>query len=163
MMEATKNQIVKIHIAKQQLDLTESDYRNILQSFGVSSSKELSSESAGKLLDKFIQAGWKPKSNIPKDKDLSNWGKNKYNHLDKRSREYARPNQLRKIEALWREISYSKSDQGLNKIIKRIIGVDHIEWLKIEDVNKVIKGLNEIRKAGEKKNEKDTIVKVKQN
>mgnify|MGYP001432794624 CR=1 FL=1 len=133
-MKISLQQIRLIHTAKTKLGLSEDSYREMLSSFCVSSSKDLTADDAKKLMKTFEGLGFKPVLKEPK-----------YNKLGKRD-ERATPKQLRKIEAMWKNSSRvrDKSDEALRRFIKRIAGVDRLEWLLINSVQKVIKAIENL-------------------
>lgn len=148
MQMIVKAQTQKIHIAVKQLGIEREDYEKMLfDGYRKTSSKFLTYEEAEDLLDTLMKAGFKPtQTNPPKGKKENQWGKS--NHEELRGRRisdagpYAAPQQLRLIEARWQEVSGNTPEKGLNKFIKRIAKVDHINWLLEEDVKKVIKALD---------------------
>ncbi|MBL1212445.1 MAG: regulatory protein GemA [Ignavibacteriae bacterium] len=138
-MSITRIQIVKIHIAKKELGLSSDEYKSMLESFNASSSKELSYKEAEQLLKKLMQLGW-----IPKKTAKSNIGSKRFSTIKRNSLMHATAKQLRMIEGMWMEVSREKTTESLNKFIKRIVGVDHIEWLRRHDVPKIVKALQSI-------------------
>lgn len=153
-MNIIKTQIQKIHIAKTELKMSEDEYRSVLSSFGVETSKDLSYQDADKLLEKFQQLGWKPKPKNPvKGKDKSTWGKNNFSNLSKRPGKFATPEQLRMIEAYWKEVTGNDSRKSLNKFLKRITGIDNIEWLTRDKIRKIKKALEVINENNKNKKE----------
>lgn len=144
--EISRTQITKIHIAKQQLKLTDQQYRDTLSGFinafgqPCSSCKELNSDQADVLLNIFIKMGWKQKQN----------GKvKKYEEFAGRSGKFASPAQMRKIEALWMSNAREKTIEAMNHFIKRITGKDHISFLTQFDAHKVIKAVEQLNRSGE--------------
>jgi len=115
----SKTQIQKVHIAKKQLNLSDKTYREMLSGYGVVSSKDLTFDQAADLLSKLEVAGWKPTgANPPEGVDKSKWGKNKYEDLRGRGEEFAAPQQLRMIEAKWKDVTGKNPENGLNKFLK---------------------------------------------
>lgn len=138
-------QIKLIHIAKQQLGLSDQQYRDTLSGFisatgqPCSSCKELNSDQAEVLLTLFKKIGWKEKRN----------GKvKKYEEFNGRPGKFASPAQMRKIEALWMNYSREKTIESMNHFIKRIVGKDHISFLTNYDVHKVIKAIENLSPFG---------------
>ena len=133
-MQINIAQIKLIHTAKNSLKLTDENYREILSSFGVSSSKDLTQEDAKKVIKIFEKLGFKPLVNEPKHAKLND------------REDMASPKQLRKIEAMWKNSGRvkEKTDEALRKFIKRIAGVDHISWLTNDKVRKVIKAIENL-------------------
>jgi phage gp16-like protein len=57
--------------------------------------------------------------------------------------------QLEYIKGMWKKCARNKSDEALNKMIKRIAGVGHIRFLDITGAQKVILALRDMmNKAG---------------
>jgi hypothetical protein len=187
-MRATKEQIIKIHILKTQLALSDDEYYSALESYGVSSSKELTKVQAKDLINKLqrladgnvntpnpsergdvntpypSERGERNSIGQPlkyEEKEIvtlrqaqcDNIGQPlKYEELgirydETRKEYYATPKQLRLIEALWRSHPnvIDRSEKAMIKYIKRITGVDKMEWLIMSDVRKIIKAINEIK------------------
>jgi len=141
--KATKNQCARIHILRQELRLSEDDYRAALASFGVESSKELSFHDAELLIQRFEQA---LPTNHPQRYST------KYEHLGIRfhrvlRRHYATPKQLRMLEAMWMSSPQvtTKTVEALEHFAKRITGKEKLEWLLIDDVQKVKKAIESLR------------------
>lgn len=140
---ATKKQCARIHILKQALYLSDDDYRAALASFGVESSKDLTFHNAELLIHRFEQA---LPSNHPQRSST------KYENLGIRynwalRRHYATPKQLRMLEALWMSSPNvrQKTTQALEHFAKRITGKEKLEWLLIDDVQKVKKAIEALR------------------
>ncbi|MEJ5351934.1 MAG: regulatory protein GemA [Melioribacteraceae bacterium] len=148
-MEITKGQINKLHILKQQLKMTEEEYRTALESYGVNTSKQLSYEQAADLIRKLIKL-------LPKElrENFERRGKDKkqkYDELgirwnEKLREHYATPKQLRMLEAMWMTSDrvQNKTEEALRKFIKRITGKERMEWLLISDIRKIIKAINSL-------------------
>ena len=153
--KATKEQIIKIHILKTQLALSDDEYYSALESYGVSSSKELTKVQAKDLISKLQRlADANVNTPYPSERgERNSIGQPlKYEELgirydETRKEYYATPKQLRLIEALWRSHPniIDRSDKAMIKYIKRITGVDKMEWLMMSDVKKIIKAINEIK------------------
>jgi hypothetical protein len=165
-MRATKEQIIKIHILKTQLALSDDEYYSALESYGVNSSKELTKVQAKDLISK-LQRLADANMNTPNPSmrgdvntpypsergERNSIGQPlKYEELgirydETRKEYYATPKQLRLIEALWRSHPnvIDRSDKAMIKYIKRITGVDKMEWLMMSDIKKIIKAINEIK------------------
>jgi hypothetical protein len=65
--------------------------------------------------------------------------------LNKRPPHLATLSQLHKVEVMWHNASNQKDKSSLNKFIKRIAGVDNIEWLLKADVSKIIKAIENLK------------------
>lgn len=127
---ATAKQIKLIHCCKGALRLSDEDYRAILAGYGVSSSKELSTWHAAKLLQdletKAAAAGvWKAGCG-PK-------------RAGTRPTKVDRNAQLQKIEALL-TVGGKPWAYG-DALAKRICKVDHITWVPDGDLYKIITAL----------------------
>ncbi|MBR6126781.1 regulatory protein GemA [bacterium] len=138
---ATTSQIKRIHTLKSILGLEDDLYRDMLFSFGVCTSKDLTFTEAGVLLDiletKAVEKNlWKKQ---PK----------KYEDMD-RGDKMATPPQLRMIKGLWREICYCDNDEyaskSLRKFMKAKFKVDDIRFLTKNKAIKVIQAIKGIQK-----------------
>lgn len=112
----SKGKLAQIHIAKQQLGLSDDEYRAILaRTAGVSSSKDLTDRNVGAVLNEFRRLGFQPKA--PKRAGR------KPNTFNKRE-------QLAKIEAQLADMGLSWEYAGA--IAKRQTGIERIDWLRTE-------------------------------
>lgn len=131
----TKFQIRKIHFLKNLLGIDEETYREMLRSFDVSSSKNLTYTEAKILLE--ILEDNAEKANL--------WVKRGLKYDDPaRAPFMASGAQRRMIEGLWRELSYKDSDifakQSLRKFLKQKFNVEDTSFLTKEKATKVIPG-----------------------
>ncbi|QSV44908.1 regulatory protein GemA [Geobacter benzoatilyticus] len=138
----TRGQISAIHTLKTRLGMDEESYRALLQEFGgVESSKELSWFQADELIDEMKRkAGQKPQ----------------VNHKGKRHRSLegragmATPAQLRKIEAVWAEVSRVEDPEERAKALRSFVGkiaqVSDLRFLDRRGVAKVIAALTAMQK-----------------
>lgn len=137
-----RSQIIKIHIAKQQLGLTDDEYRDILSAFvtykgsAAQSCKDLSEAQAEVLLNRFKSLGWQEKR---KNKVLE------YEELWKRDPKFANPKQLRMIKGLWKSKSREKTDRALNSFIYRIAERSDITMILKTDVQKIVKAIRSLK------------------
>ncbi len=129
-------QIKKIHTLKSLLGIEDDLYRDMLLSFGVTSSKSLTYAEASVLIDileekAVAQNLWKIK---PK----------KYEDLSRNQR-MATQSQLRMIESLWREICYYDTDEfaksSLRKFLLLKFKTDDIMFLTKNKASKVIQAI----------------------
>lgn len=149
---STTKQRQQIGYMRKLLSLDDDTYREVLAQYnGAKSSKDLSVFDANCLLnnlrDKAREIGtFKPK----KSTTLKQY---KYNTLGWRSG-MATPAQLRKIEAMWSDISFitdkKARQKALNTLVKRVTGKDSIMFITHKDVSKVIEALKAMGK--DKKN-----------
>jgi len=138
----TSAQIKKIHTLKSILHLDDDLYVEMLMSFGVQSSKDLTTTEASIFLDI-----------LEKKAVLTNiWEKRnqKYDDLNIRDEDMATPPQLRKIEAMWRDICYIDSPefakQSLRKFLQNKFKIADIKFLTKKKAIKVIRAIFEIKK-----------------
>ena len=109
--------LAKIHIAKKDLGLSDDAYRDVLRNVcGKDSAAKLTDNQATRVLRYFESRGWKPKAQrslpgltLPRD------------------------GQSRKIQALWITMHKAgkvrnSSDKALLAMVKRVTGVDRLEW-----------------------------------
>ena len=141
-----KKRYAKIHSCLDALGWDEQAYRAaLLGTFGVTSKTALDL----KQLDQFIQILRKEmvKQGVLEPTEVKwGWGKEKYESLRGRSGDYAAPQQLRLVEASWREVARNDADEALQEFISGLVDVDHIIWLKKEDVKPVLIALKEMYK-----------------
>ena len=138
-------QIKKIHTLKNLLSIDNDLYIDMLMSFGVQSSKNLTFTEANILLE------------ILEEKAVAQniWVKQpkKYESL-KRNENMASSAQLRMIESLWREIAYINNDKfsksSLRKFLKNKFKIDDIMFLTKTKATKVIQGIMAIKKSAKK-------------
>lgn len=139
---ATTSQIRKIHTLKSLLGLDDDLYREMLMSFGVCTSKDLTFTEATVLLD-ILET---------KAVERSLWKKEpkKYEDMKNRSTKMATPPQLRMIKGLWREVCYCDNDdfasKSLRKFLKAKFKVDDIRFLTKNKAVKVIQAIKGIQK-----------------
>lgn len=137
----TYYQIRKIHILKNILHLDDDTYVDMLMSFGVTTSKNLTFSEAGILIEILEEQAV--------DMSLCQKQAKKYETL-KRSEKMATPAQLRMIEAMWREISYFDTfefaQKSLRAFLKNKFKTDHILFLTRKKANKVIHAIENIQK-----------------
>lgn len=110
----SRGKLAQIHIARQQLGLSDEDYRAILaRTAGVRSAKDLNDNGVSRVLNEFKRLGWQPKP--------SRRAGRKPNTFNKRAA-------LHKIEA-------QLADMGLSwayaeAIARRQTGIEKLEWLR---------------------------------
>lgn len=153
-MEINKKQISKIHLLKNQLHLSDEEYGAALESYGVSSSKDLSYEQAADLIKKLIKLLPKElRENFTQGRNASTGSvaKQKYDELgirwNERLREhYATPKQLRMLEAMWMTSNRveNKNEDAFKKFVKRISGKEKLEWVMMSDVRKIKKAIESL-------------------
>lgn len=138
---ATISQIRKIHTLKNILALDDDLYIEMLMSFGVQSSKDLTYTEAAIFLEVLED----------KAEERNLWKKQpkKYSNLN-RTDKMATQSQLRMIEGLWREICYYDTDtfarKSLRKFLKSKFKVDDIMFLTKAKASKVIQAISGMKK-----------------
>ena len=146
--------IRKIHWIKRQAGMSEEEYRTMLASYGVESSKELSYWRGVELIRK-MESLIQQKVNRLEDGSTqeSNTLSRKYEELgvrwDEVRGEYmATPKQLRMIEAMWmtHPLVDQKNEEALRKFVKKITGADKLEWLYMSDIRKVVNAIKSLKK-----------------
>jgi phage gp16-like protein len=120
--------IAKVHIAKKQLNMTDEDYRVMLQSLtGQDSTKYMTMWELEKVVEHMISLGFKPKKTIG-------------------DRPQAHDRQSKKIRALWMDLGKAGlvrdlSETALSAFVKRQTGVEALQWLSSEQACNVIEAL----------------------
>ncbi len=145
---ADKQQIKIIHILKSKLALTDEEYREHVAQCnqrGVKSSKDMTRAEAQNLL-------WRL-SSMANGKGIkwTNWnggGRKKYDDLGVRD-ERATPLQMRKIEAMWKDVSYMTTDEAretaFRKFMEKRFHVSDIRFVTQAMVRKIIKTLEAMK------------------
>jgi hypothetical protein len=137
---STPKQRQELGYMRKLIGLDEDTYRDILSQYGASSSKDLTGTQIYELINKFRDTAkqmgvFKPKKSF---------NHCKYNNLAGRAK-MASPAQLRKIEAMWMQISRQKTDiekaKALKSFIKRITGKDGISFITSVDARKLINAM----------------------
>lgn len=137
----TNFQIKKIHTLKNLIGMDDDLYREILKSFDVQTSKNLTFTEASIVIENLEERAIA----------LNKWVKQpkKYAGLN-RTNNMASDAQLRMIEGLWRDICYFNSDQfakkSLRKFLKSKFRVDDVMFLTKTKARKVIQGIIAIKK-----------------
>jgi hypothetical protein len=158
----TPKQIKKIHALKNRLGWSDEQYREYLMSEGdgfAMSCKDLSETEADRLIKKMelaaaakgvwkIRGGDSPDSTTPNGVRKSGTVPLKYDELGERPG-MATPKQIRKIEAMWRDVSYYRNqearERALRYFLKHIAGVDRLEFLEARQVSKVLKAIEKMK------------------
>lgn len=144
---ATSSQIRKIHTLKNFIGLDDDLYREMLMTFGVQSSKNLTDTEAGIFIE-VLEA---------KDEKFENWVKRPKKYADLyRDENMATQAQLRYIEGLWKEVAYFDDEdfnkKSLRKFLKSKFKIDDIMFLTKAKATKVIQGIKGMKASLEKKN-----------
>lgn len=150
---STPKQRQLIGYFRKLLCLSDDIYHDILWTWGVDSSKELTVVQAETLLNQLKQQAIGCGKYTPKAKyKTQKW---KYNNYSDRDGEMASPAQLRMIEGLWFEVSYQTNDTdretALNKLCERITGKARLVFITKNEVSKMIKAINSMKLNKEEK------------
>ncbi len=137
----TANQCRKIHAMKSAMGMADEDYRAMLRGmFGGESSTHLSFQAAGQLIEemeaKAVGMGvWTHKGGAVQ----------RFNELADRKGSMATPAQLRKIEAVWEEVSRINDPdlraKALRNFVERTAKVSALRFLDKGRATKVLNGL----------------------
>lgn len=124
----SKKQIKLIHTAIHQLGIDDETYRTMLSAYGVTSSKELTYPQARDLIEQLQELGFDLKERKYREGMIT-------------------PRQMAYIKYLWRENPNvkHKAVASLEAFVKRITGLDRLDWLPREKVQKVIKAIENIQ------------------
>lgn len=145
-MKITNAQIKKIHALKNALKLEDDLYREMLLPFNAASSKDLTDY----LAEIFIYQleSMAVKMGVWENPSL------KYEDLRYREEKMASPQQLRMIEAMWRDVCYFDNDKfakkSLRKFMRNKYKVDDLMFLTKAKATKVIQGIKGIKKQLER-------------
>jgi len=138
---STYAQIKKIHVLKNILHLDDDLYLDMLMSFGVQSSKGLTTTEAGIFLEILEE-----KAVLTTKWEIRN---KKYEELSSRDADMATPAQLRMIEAVWRDVcyidTYEFARQSLRKFIQNKFKIDDIKFLTKKKAVKVIRAITAMK------------------
>ena len=144
---ATSSQIRKIHTLKNFIGLDDDLYREMLMTFGVQSSKNLTDTEA-EIFIEVLEA---------KAEKFEDWVKRPKKYADLyRDENMATQAQLRYIEGLWKEVAYFDDEdfnkKSLRKFLKSKFKIDDIMFLTKAKATKVIQGIKGMKASLEKKN-----------
>lgn len=135
----TSGQITKIHALKNAIGLDDAAYKDMLdERFGVTSSKKLTAKQAA-----FIIGDWEKKAT-----DAGSWkphpGRKRFQEFKGRSQHLATPRQMRMVRAMWDQVARAPKDQrdtALDKLLRRVVKRDSINFLRKTDVAAVVEAL----------------------
>ena len=145
MILSTPKQRQLIGYFRKILKIDDDVYQEILNSFYVKSSKELSYTEAGELINNLKHNAMELNLYNPKLKTNNL----KFENMGARQG-FATPKQLRMIDTLWKQVSNKETNQekekALNIFIERITGKKRLNFLTQKDVSKVIKAIKAMQK-----------------
>ncbi|WP_375591737.1 gp16 family protein [Chitiniphilus eburneus] len=125
---ASRNDLAKIHIARQQLGMDDATYRAMLQNVaGVSSARDLTTTGAARVLQHLERCGWRPTTGHGRRPVVT----------------AARRAQLEKVEALLADagLPWAYLTGGRPSMLRRLAGVDQLEWASHDGLRNVIAAL----------------------
>ncbi len=146
-MMSTPQQRKLIGYFRKLLKMPEDVYKEILWTWHVDSSRELTVNEAETLLCQLkknaIAIG------VYEGKKKYSFQKYRHNSLDGRDGKMATPAQLRKVEAMWFEVSRQPNDiaraEALHGFLKRITGKERLQFLTKTDISKLIKAMETMK------------------
>lgn len=137
MQPSSRQRLIRlIHVAKRDLSLDDDTYRSILQRFGrKESSSDLTVPELEQVLEHLKRSGFKVRSKGKQAKPKA--------VKAKPSRPLAQDAESKKIRALWlflHELGAVKnpSEEALAAYVKRIAGVDALQWISGEQAERLI-------------------------
>jgi len=137
----TSAQIKKIHTLKNILHLDDELYVELLMSFGVQSSKKLTSTEANIFVEILEEKAILTNKWVKRNK--------KFEDLSSRDKAMATPPQLRMIESIWREICYVDTDefakQSLRKFLQNKFKISDLKFLTKNTAVRVIRAILQIK------------------
>lgn len=140
---STPEQRKLIGYFRELLKMPEDVYREILWTWHVESAKELTVDEAEILLHQLKRNAMS--AGVFESKKKYSFQKYRYNNLDGRDAKMATALQLRKIEAMWFEVSRQPDDiaraTALNQFCERITEKERLQFLTKSDVSKLIKAM----------------------
>lgn len=122
-----------IHIAKAQTGMTEDEYRDLLASVGVSSSRDLNAKTFDKVMARFEALGFR-----------STGRKRKVKNLPKNKKQL-----MQKLEAIILDMGLSW--EYVDAIAKKRFNVDAANWLEGEALYKLVQMMAVYQKRQEKR------------
>ena len=141
--QINKKQIKLIKTLQGKLKMPDDEYRLMLSEYWVNSCTRLSFSDAQAIIEKLeaqaVEKGvWTPYASRPL----------KYDNLGKR-RGMASPKQLRKVEVMWKNVSFThdphKRELALRRFILRIAAVDDLTFLTSQGASKVITAIQNMK------------------
>lgn len=141
----TPNQIKKIHTLKGALQLDDETYRAILGGYGVKTSTKLSISKADDLIGDLTK----------KASAAGVWENRKPAAKAKAARKLADDDQSRMIRGIWIELHQlgavrDPSETALASYVRRMTGVQALQWLDVKQAQTVIEALKKWRKRVQK-------------
>ncbi|KVO25383.1 hypothetical protein WJ74_30215 [Burkholderia ubonensis] len=130
---AARQRLIRlIHVAKRDLAMADDSYRGVLRQIGKKeSAADLTIPELEKVLEHLKRCGFKVRSN-------------------KQSRGRADDDQSKMIRGLWIELAergvvQNRSEEALAAFVKRMTGIDALDWLSSAQASRVIEHLKKWR------------------
>lgn len=121
-----RRQLAVVHLAKKQVGMTDDEYRDLLGSVGVESSKDLDKKGFSVVMKHFEQIGFKSKSKFRPGNTMETLPANKKPYV-------------KKIEAILQELKLKR--EYADGIARNRFGVDRYHWLDTQQLRKVMQML----------------------
>lgn len=112
-----------IHIAKAQVGMSNEEYRDLLGSFGVRSSKDLNNKTFTQVMGKFEKLGYKRKSKTGSNRKINNLP------LTKKA-------MMKKIEAIILDMDLTWA--YVDGMAKKQFKVEKVQWLNPPELHKIL-------------------------
>lgn len=145
---STASQRQRIGYMRKLLGLDDDTYYEMLSSYGAKSSKDLNFQQAREFLNRLRDNG--KQTGVFKPNAQYAFQKYKHNNLNNRDPLMATPAQLRKVEAMWFQVSKQTTDEArksaLEKFCRRVVGKEKLQFLTKEDISKLVIALNVMRR-----------------
>jgi phage gp16-like protein len=150
----TPQQVKRIHILIRDLNINDATYRKILDiHYGVTTCKDMDWGQANHviiILEKMLRINQCESSTKQQAEPIPEPVPERFSELDSRPGK-ASAAQLRKIEAMWADVSIvadpDARSRALRRFVARISGVDSLRFLDRDMVRKVINALNAMQKT----------------
>jgi phage gp16-like protein len=123
-----------IHVAKTQIGMTDSEYRDLLAGFGAASSRDLSHTKFDAVIKRFTDLGFKKKPGKPYKKLNPIGSKKRLLHKIEK--------QIEKMNLNWKYV---------DGMAQKMFGVDRVIWCIPQQLHKIVAALNYHQKRMERK------------
>lgn len=122
-----RGKLAQIHIARQELGLTDEDYRAILaRTAGVSSAKQLTNRNVGYVIAEFKRLGWEPKPAKKAGRKAPNPPRSRQRVMDK-------------IEAML--TAAGRPWAYADGMAQRMFQVERVDWLDDDQLHRLMQAL----------------------
>ena len=150
-MTISKRQIAVVHVAANELQMVDADYRAMLQRVaGVSSSRDLDEAGFEKVMAEFERLGFRRPHRRQQ-------GANR-REQDVRREGFATPKQLGRMRALWKAYSGNDDELALGQWLEKHFHVSSVRFVRDSSAGKVIAVLDKMAAWRRAKNERDARV-----